>query len=346
MALEKHFIQEGVIRSAIENFLKEEVHRAGYSGITIQKTPLATRVILYVEKPPIVIGKRGRRIKEITSLLKEKYGVENPIIDVQKIDKPTLDPNIVARRIAIALERGMHRRRVIYKALRAVMGAGARGVEIVLSGKLVGKGGRSRTEKYLEGYMKKAGDSLKLVKIGRTQAYIKAGVIGVTVKIVMPDTVFPDQISVISREEMEEKTVEEEPKKEEKTKKKTKKKATKKKTAKKTAKKKAEAGKDGEKKAEEKAVKEEKPGKTQEEKPAEDKKAEEAAEKEAADKEKKDSEAGEKVEAPAEEKTGGKKQSPEEKGETPAKQAEEKADKKPADKEKDAEAEKEEKQDA
>jgi len=198
MAIERHFIQEGVIRSEIESFLRNELNRAGYSGINIQKTPLTTRVILYVEKPPIVIGKKGRRINSLTTMLKEKFKIENPSIDVQKIEKPTLDPNIIARRIAVALERGMNRKRIAYKAVRAVMGSNARGVEIILSGKIVGKGGRSRSEKYLEGYMKKAGDSLKLVRIGSTQAYLKAGVIGVTVKIVPPDARFPDQITVLS----------------------------------------------------------------------------------------------------------------------------------------------------
>jgi small subunit ribosomal protein S3 len=197
MSLEKHFIQEGIIRSEVENYLRNELNRAGYSGIDIQKTPLATRVILYVEKPPLVIGKRGKRINTLTDYLKNKYHLENPTIDVQKIEDATLDPNIVARRIAVALERGINRRRVAYKALRAVMGSGARGVEIVLSGKIVGKGGRSRVEKYSEGYMKKCGESSKLVKVGSVQATLKAGVIGVTAKIVPPNTMFPDQISTI-----------------------------------------------------------------------------------------------------------------------------------------------------
>ncbi len=232
MAMEKHFIQEGIIRSEIENYLKSELNRSGYSGINIQKTPLATRVILYVEKPPLVIGKKGKRINRLTRVLQEKYGVDNPAIDVQKIDIPTLDANIVARRIAVALERGMNRRRVTYKALRAVMGYGARGIEITLRGKIVGKGGRSRTEKYLEGYMKKAGDSSKLVDTGSTQAYLKAGVIGVTVKIVRPDVIFPDQIDVISREDLEKKRVKETEAKKEKEKKKEAEKPGKKKTKK------------------------------------------------------------------------------------------------------------------
>lgn len=199
MAMEKHFIQEGIIRSKITSFLRTELGRAGYSGINIQKTPLSTRVTLYVEKPPLVIGRKGKRINRLTEVLKEEYGIENPTIDVQRVENPILDPNIVARRIAVALERGMNRRRVTHKAIRAVMSAGARGIEITLAGKIVGKGGRSRVEKYARGYMKKAGDSAKLVSVGRTQTYLKAGVVGVTVKIVPPDAVFPDQIFTIEK---------------------------------------------------------------------------------------------------------------------------------------------------
>lgn len=239
MAMERHFIQEGIIRSEIENFLSNELSRSGYSGINIQKTPLATRIILYVEKPPLVIGKKGRRINKLTDILREKYGVDNPAIDVQKIENPTLDSNIVSKRIAVALEKGINRRRIVYKALRAVMTSGARGIEITLSGKIVGKGGRSRTEKYFQGYMKKAGDPAKLVRVGSTQAYLKAGIIGVTTKIVPPDTIFPDQIKVISEEKLEEKKIEKEEPLEKKEEKEEKKK-TKKKKAKKAKKEKKE----------------------------------------------------------------------------------------------------------
>ncbi|ODS35911.1 30S ribosomal protein S3 [Candidatus Altiarchaeales archaeon WOR_SM1_SCG] len=199
MAMEKHFIQEGKIRSKIESFLRNELDRIGYSSIDIQKTPLSTQITLYVEKPPLVIGKRGSRIEKLTNILKYKFGLESPAIDVQRVQNSRLDSHLVARRIAMALERGMNRRKVAYGALRGVMMSGARGCEVVLAGKLMGKGGRSRVEKYSDGYMKKAGDSAKLVSVGSTQAYLKAGVIGVTVKIVHADVIFPDQISVIQK---------------------------------------------------------------------------------------------------------------------------------------------------
>ncbi|OYT53457.1 MAG: 30S ribosomal protein S3 [Candidatus Altiarchaeales archaeon ex4484_2] len=159
MAMEKHFIQEGKIRSEMDSFLRRELSKAVYCGMDIHKTPLAVRINLYVEKPPLVIGKKGRRINKLTRMLEQKYNIENLAIDVQRVENPVLNSEVIARRIATALERRMYRRRVVYRAIRAIMSAGARGVEITLSGKIIGKGGRSRTEKYSEGYMKKAGDS-------------------------------------------------------------------------------------------------------------------------------------------------------------------------------------------
>ena len=76
------------------------------------------------------------------------------------------------------------------------MGAGAKGAEIVVAGKLVGKGGKSRCERVSAGYLKKAGEPAKLVDVSQTQAMKKAGIIGVTVKIVKPNIVFPDKVDI------------------------------------------------------------------------------------------------------------------------------------------------------
>ncbi|ODS39644.1 MAG: 30S ribosomal protein S3 [Candidatus Altiarchaeales archaeon WOR_SM1_86-2] len=203
MTIDRHFIREGLIRSEIEGFLRNELSSAGYSGIDIQRTSLKTRITVFVDKPPLVIGRKGRQIEKLTRTLEDKFNLEDPSIDVQKVEQWNLDPSLVARSIVMALERGMNFRRVAHRAVKSVMRGGARGVEIILTGKIVGKGGKSRVEKFSEGYIKKAGDSLKLVRRGLMQAYLKAGVIGVTVKIVPPGVVFPDQIDVMEAKKVE-----------------------------------------------------------------------------------------------------------------------------------------------
>jgi len=80
-------------------------------------------------------------------------------------------------------------------ALSKVMGAGAMGAEIIVDG-TQSKGSRSRKLRESAGYIKKAGDSVKLVKEAKEQAVLKQGVLGITVKIVPPNVVFPDKIII------------------------------------------------------------------------------------------------------------------------------------------------------
>jgi len=205
MSIEKKFIIEGKTRLGIERFLKSEIDKVGYSGIEVQKTPLSTRIILRVEKPPLIIGKRGDRINRLTNTLKEKFGIEDPMIDVQGVENPYLDANIIAREIATAIEKGTDARRVAKNAVDAVMSHGATGVQIILSGKLVGKGERGKTEKFYKGYMKKSGHPFKSVKVGKVQTLLKQGIIGVVVRILPPNVQFPDHITIYEPKPKEDK---------------------------------------------------------------------------------------------------------------------------------------------
>lgn len=200
MSIEKAFISGGKTRLGIERFLKSEIDKIGYSGIDVQKTPLSTRIVLRVEKPPLVIGRKGDRINKLTTTLREKFGIEDPMIDVQGVENPYLDANIVAREIATSIEKGMDPRRVARSAVDAVMNHGATGIQIILSGKLVGKGERGRTEKFHKGYMKKSGDPFKSVRVGKVQTLLKQGVIGVVVRILPPNIRFPDDITIKEKE--------------------------------------------------------------------------------------------------------------------------------------------------
>jgi small subunit ribosomal protein S3 len=111
--------------------------------------------------------------------------MDNPQIEVQEITKSEFDPDIMAKQLAGSLERGFHFRRSSYSLLRQIMKAGALGCEIGICGKV--SGGRSRTEKFKEGYIKHCGDTAdKYVKESVTQATLKAGVLGIRVKITPP----------------------------------------------------------------------------------------------------------------------------------------------------------------
>lgn len=183
MAIERTFIKEGIKESEVEEFLRERFEKAGYSHSLIERTPLGTRIIIFAHKPGFVIGRSGRKIDEITEELKEKFGFENPLVDVKEVDNPFLDANIIANRMAKAIERGINFKKVSNYYLEKVIEAGAVGITIHMGGKLAGSE-RSRFQKFRRGFVAFSGEyAERLVDKGYARAKIKPGVVGIKVFI-------------------------------------------------------------------------------------------------------------------------------------------------------------------
>jgi len=121
--------------------------------------------------------------------------MDDPQIDVQEVDEPDLNAQIVADRLANALERGWYFRKAGHTTIDRIMDAGALGAEIVLSGKVTGA--RSRVEKFNRGYIKHNGEPAEeVVDHGQGVAVMKLGTIGVNVKIIPPGAKLPDDFDV------------------------------------------------------------------------------------------------------------------------------------------------------
>ncbi len=197
--IEKDFVTEGLKRTRIDEYLENELERAGYGGMEIQITPLGTMVVVYAERPGMVIGRGGKTVRSITQSLKTSYGLENPQVEVKEVEIPELNPKIMAHKIAAMLQRGMHFRRVAYTALRRIMGAGAQGVEVTISGKI--RGSRSAVAKFSDGYIKKCGEpATRFVRQGFATVQLKPGVLGINVRIMPPDVVLPDKVDILKIE--------------------------------------------------------------------------------------------------------------------------------------------------
>jgi small subunit ribosomal protein S3 len=200
MADEQKFIEDGLQRSQIDEFFADELGRAGYGGMDIAKTPMGTQIVLKAEKPGMVIGKGGKNIRKVSSELEERFGMDDPQIDVQEVDEPDLNAQIVADRLANALERGWYFRKAGHTTIDRMMEAGALGAEIVLSGKVTGA--RSRVEKFNRGYIKHNGEPAQtVVDEGQGVAVMKLGTIGVNVKVIGPDAVLPDDFEIYETDE-------------------------------------------------------------------------------------------------------------------------------------------------
>jgi small subunit ribosomal protein S3 len=213
--IERIFVEEGIKKVRMNEYFRTELERAGYGGMDIKRTPMGTQITVKVEKPGMIIGKDGRRIKRITDEIVRRQELDNPQIDVQPIGVPELNAQLMANRLAKLIERGWHFRRAGRSTLQRIMDRGALGCEITMSGKL--KGPRGRMEKMVDGYIKHCGSiAEEIVDRGYAIAKKKAGVIGVRVWIVQPDSRIPDafRMNVIKKAEEKEEAKEEKEEKE------------------------------------------------------------------------------------------------------------------------------------
>ena len=138
MANERKFVQENIRRLLLKEYMMDQTKRAGFGGIDIQRTPMGTRITLITERPGFVIGRKGGAIKDLTEAVRNKFGFDNPQIEVQEVDDPNLNAQIMAEKLASSLERGWHFRRAGHSTVRRIMGAGAKGCQVIISGKLRG----------------------------------------------------------------------------------------------------------------------------------------------------------------------------------------------------------------
>ena len=149
--------------------------------------------MIYAQRPGLVIGRGGSRIKELTSDMEDEFDFDNPQIEVNEIEEPDADAEIVAKSVASWLEKGGHAKRVGYTYLRRMKEAGVIGAELEITGKL--SGNRGRTEKFSFGYVKRCGNTSKVnVDKAYELARTKPGAIGVKVRMMkeMPEFLHRD----------------------------------------------------------------------------------------------------------------------------------------------------------
>ncbi len=190
------FVKQGLKKVQLHQYLKKELGRAGFTGFDMVKTPLVTRIIVNVSRPGLAIGKGGQNIRTLTETISKVYGVDNPQLEIKEITTPDLDAKSVCDKMKNMIERGFAWRSVAFRTVQDIERAGAQGMEVILSGKLAGKGGRKKQVRFIKGYMKKVGDQTKLVDEAKVTTYPKVGAIGVTVRIIRPGVFFPDKVDV------------------------------------------------------------------------------------------------------------------------------------------------------
>ncbi|MDP9120635.1 MAG: 30S ribosomal protein S3 [Acidobacteriota bacterium] len=129
--------------------LKDRLSHAGVSEVDIERAADKLRVTIYTSRPGIIIGRRGAEVDKLRDDLQKEMGREVHI-NIQEIQRPELDAQLVAESIAGQLERRVSFRRAMKKAMESAFRFGAKGVKIMVGGRL-GGAEIARSEWYQEG---------------------------------------------------------------------------------------------------------------------------------------------------------------------------------------------------
>lgn len=193
---EKKFVGFKKDELGVREYIKGALGKGRISDVSIEFTPVGEKIVIATSKPGLVIGRKGEKIEELTRVLKKRFSLDNPHIEIQEIKDPSLDAQLVADEIALLLERqgAMKFKIIAYRMLTQIMRSGALGVEIVLSGKLPAE--RAKSWRFSQGYLKKTGDPAKVVDRAMSQAITLPGVVGIKVSILPPEAPIHDKIEI------------------------------------------------------------------------------------------------------------------------------------------------------
>jgi len=216
--IERKILAEKMKEFEIEELVGKKTRGVGHSKTKVQRTPLGEKIVIHASRPGLVVGRKGANIISMTKILKKKFSLNNPQIEISEVINPNIDANIIAERIATSLERfGASRFKGIgHKAMADVMKSGAMGVEIIIGGRGV-PGERTKSWRFYRGYLKKCGDvAVNEVKKAFATANLKTGTIGIKVSIMDKDVKLPDKIiTTEEKEEIQRQAMKEEKRKEE-----------------------------------------------------------------------------------------------------------------------------------
>jgi len=182
----RKFVADGVFYAEINEFFTRELGEDGYSGVEVRVTPMRTEIIIRATKTQNVLGEKGRRIRELTSMVQKRWGFPEGNVELyaERVANRAMCAIAQAESLRYKLLGGLAVRRACYGVLRYIMENGAKGVEITISGKL--RGARAKGMKFKDGYMIKSGDAVNYYTDSAVRhILLKQGVLGIKVKIML-----------------------------------------------------------------------------------------------------------------------------------------------------------------
>merc|ERR1712012_929875 len=207
----RKFVADGVFRAELNEFFTRELAEDGYSGVEVRVAPTRTEIIIMATRTQNVLGEKGRRIRELTSVVQKRFNFKEGTVELyaEKVATRGLCAIAQAESLRYKLIGGLAVRRACYGVLRFIMESGAKGCEVVVSGEL--RGQRAKAMKFVDGLMIHSGDSVnEYVDMACRHVLLRQGVLGIKVKIMLPwdpqgkigpKKPLPDHVSIVEPKE-------------------------------------------------------------------------------------------------------------------------------------------------
>merc|ERR1712165_596290 len=211
MSKKRKFVADGVFKAELNEFLKRELAEDGYSGVEVRVTPLRTEIIILATRTQNVLGEKGRRIRELTSVVQKRFNFPDGTVELyaEKVAFRGLCAIAQCESLRYKLLAGAPVRKACYGVVRFIMESGAKGCEVVVSGKL--RGQRAKAMKFTDGFMIHSGYPIQeYIDMAVRHVYLRQGVLGIKVKIMLPwdptgktgpKKPLPDHVSIVEPKE-------------------------------------------------------------------------------------------------------------------------------------------------
>ena len=187
MSVKRKFVADGVFYSELNELLIRELAEDGYAGVEVRSTPHRIEIIIRATRTQSVLGEKGQRIRELTSVVQKRFNFDDNAVDLyaERVQNRGLCAQAQAESLKFKLLGGLAVRRACYGVVRFVMEASAKGCEVIVSGKL--RGQRAKAMKFGDGYMIKTGHAGQVyTDTAVRHVLMRQGVIGIKVSIFLP----------------------------------------------------------------------------------------------------------------------------------------------------------------
>jgi len=182
----RKFVADGVFYAELNEFLMRTLSEDGYAGVEVRVTPIRTEIIIKATRTREVLGNKGQRIRELTAFVQKRFGFPENSVELfaERVENRAACAMAQCESLRFKLMGGLAVRRACYGVVRFIMENGAKGCEVIISGKL--RAQRAKAMKFKDGYLISTGEPKKhYIDEAVRHVAMRQGMLGIKVKIML-----------------------------------------------------------------------------------------------------------------------------------------------------------------